>query len=91
MTRCPQNALKIKTIIECPNAEEEVEDEDGDSQGIEIVLEYLMLTEAEKRAKKNYRLSHPDKIKKYLKWYYLNVTKQKRAMKRAALRNHQAS
>jgi hypothetical protein len=50
-----------------------------------------MLTEAEKRAKKNYRLSHPDKIEKYAKWYYLNVTKAKRAAKSASLQNHQVS
>jgi len=43
-----------------------------------------MLTEAEKRAKKRYRDSHPEKIKEYRKWYYLHVTKPKRL----ALRHH---
>lgn len=50
------------------------------------------------RAKRNWRLNHPDKAKKYNKWYYENVTKFKRRAKSAAkrakyasLQNHQAS
>lgn len=47
------------------------------------------------RAKRNWRLNHPDKAKKYNKWYYEHFTKPKRraksAAKRASLQNRQVS
>jgi hypothetical protein len=48
--------------------------------------------ESELRAKRNYRLRHPEKTREYAKWYYFNFTKAKRAAKRAsALESRQSA
>lgn len=74
-----------------------VEEVEGDCQGLCFMVEYLMSKQRESllRAKRNWRLNHPDKAKKYNKWYYEHFTKPKRraksAAKRASLLNRQVS